>query len=67
MCIRVSTPPQKRHHPLFFAKTPLNLETVQAPFPPPAPLLGKYPLYIGFSSPLLPKSQMFQRSFSFQI
>ena len=30
VCIEVSTPPQK-HHPLFFATPPLNLQTVQAP------------------------------------
>ena len=39
--IVVSTSPQKHH--LFFAKSPLNLQTVQAP------ILGNPPQYIGFS------------------
>ena len=41
VCIGVSTHPEK-HQPLFFAKPPLKLQTVQAPF------LGKPP-YTGFS------------------
>ena len=30
--IRVSPPPPQKHHPLFFAKSCLNLEIVQAPY-----------------------------------
>ena len=43
MCIGVSTPPLKNNTPLFLAKTPFSLQTVQAP------LFTQSPHYIGFS------------------
>ena len=33
VCIGISTRPLKKHDPLFFAKSPLNLQTFQASFP----------------------------------
>ena len=48
VCIGIWTSPQK-HHPLFFGKSPLplNLQTIQAPAPPP--FSGNSPIYIGSS------------------
>ena len=49
-------PPQK-HHPLFFAKPPLNLQTVQAPYSRQFP-----PLYSFLANlfPTFPKNWIFQ-------
>ena len=50
VCIGVSTPLPQKHHPLFLVKpsTPLNLQTVQAPFlgnPPSILVFLKFPFH----------------------
>ena len=45
VCNRVSPPVPQKHYPLFLAKPPLNLQTVQAP------LFRQAPLYVGFLWP----------------
>ena len=61
VCALGYQPPSKKPPPRLFCHDHLKSGNCPSPLPP-VPLLGKYPLYIVFSSPLLPKSRMFQRT-----